>query len=217
LFLRVALTGGIATGKSHCLTRFAALGVPVIDADVLAHDVIRPTGRAVAAVTARFGKSIVGPSGEIDRQALGRIVFSDGAARKDLEAIIHPLVYQAIAEWFDRLCSEDHSTSRQHRRHGFAVADIPLLFETGHESDFDRILVTTCTPEQQISRLRARGLTDSDARQRIASQLPVAEKAARAGVRIDTSGPVEETNAQLVEIWEKLKAEAKALRLSDGG
>jgi dephospho-CoA kinase len=207
LFLRVALTGGIATGKSHCLTRFAELGVPVIDADVLAHDVIRPTGPAVAAVTARFGKSVVGRSGEIDRQALGRIVFSDEAARKDLEAIIHPLVYEAIAEWFER----------QHRRHGFAVADIPLLFETGHESDFDRIIVTTCTPEEQISRLRARGLTDSDARQRIASQLPVAEKAARGDFRIDTSGPVEETNDQLVEVWEKLKAEANALRLNDGG
>lgn len=207
----MALTGGIATGKSHCLARFAQLGVPIIDADVLAHDAIGPTGAAVAAVTARFGKSVVAQNGEIDRRALGRIVFSDETARKDLEAIIHPLVYRAIAEWFNRLSTEDDSIPRPHH---FAVADIPLLIETGHERDFDRTIVTVCAPEQQISRLRARGLTDNEARQRIASQLPVADKAARADFRIDTSGSVEQTNDQLVEVWEKLKAESNALRLS---
>src|SRR3954471_8696909 len=100
MLLRVALTGGIATGKSFALARFAALGVPTLDADVLARAAVAPGSSPLAAVFARFGASVVAKDGSLDRAALGRVVFSDRAARSDLEAIIHPVVYRQIGEWF---------------------------------------------------------------------------------------------------------------------
>src|SRR6185436_13472853 len=124
--------GGIATGKSHCLAKFATLGVPTIDADRLAHDAVEPGSQGLAGVVRRFGSSLVLPNGQLDRAALGRLVFADAAARRDLEAIIHPIVYASIARWFSTLGADER----------FAVADIPLLFETGREADFDRVIVT---------------------------------------------------------------------------
>src|SRR5438046_2164247 len=129
--LRVALTGGIATGKSYCLARFASFGVPVIDADQLARDAVAPGSRALEEVAARFGPSILLADGSLDRPSLGRIVFTDRAARADLEAIVHPDVYRRIGEW---LASLPPGTR-------VAIADIPLLFETGHTHDFDRVVV----------------------------------------------------------------------------
>src|SRR6185295_11766887 len=101
--LRVALTGGIGTGKSHCLARFAQLGAETIDADNLAHQVVEPGTPGLAAVVARFGASLLRSDGRLDRDALGRLVFADSGARRDLEAIIHPAVYGAIQSWFLRL------------------------------------------------------------------------------------------------------------------
>src|SRR6185503_12371325 len=101
--LRVALTGGIATGKSYCLARFASFGVPVIDADQLARDAVAPGSRALDEVTARFGPAILRSDGSLDRASLGRIVFNDRAARADLEAIVHPEVYRRISEWLATL------------------------------------------------------------------------------------------------------------------
>ena len=101
--LRVALTGGIATGKSYCLTRFAEAGAPTIDADALARQAVAPGTSGFAAVVARFGEAVVAADGGLNREALGRIVFADAAARRALEAIIHPAVYAAIERWFDGL------------------------------------------------------------------------------------------------------------------
>lgn len=196
--LRVALTGGIATGKSHCLARFAALGAAVIDADQLARVVVQPGTPGLAAVIARFGPSIARADGSLDRDALGRLVFADAAARLDLEAIIHPAVYQAIEAWFEGRLPES----------SLAIADIPLLFETRHEGDFDHVIVAACTPAQQLERLRARGLSDADARQRLASQLPIEEKARRADHVIDTSGSIADTDRQVIEVWEALQRAA---------
>jgi len=128
--LQVALTGGIATGKSYCLGRFAALGIPTIDADRLAREAVAPGSPGLAAVAQRFGAHIVREDGTLDRAALARIVFSDRTARADLEAIVHPDVYRRIREWFAQLL---HGTP-------VAMADIPLLFETGHEHDFDAVV-----------------------------------------------------------------------------
>src|SRR6185437_1183730 len=97
--VRVALTGGIATGKSYCLARFAALGVSVIDADRLARAAVAPGSRALAAIVARFGQSMLLADGTLDRSSLARVVFSDRAARADLEAVVHPEVYRRIGEW----------------------------------------------------------------------------------------------------------------------
>jgi dephospho-CoA kinase len=195
--LTVALTGGIATGKSHVLRRLAARGVPTIDADVLARDVVQPGMAALDAIVRRFGGDVLDADSTLNRRALGERVFADAAARRDLEAIVHPAVYNAIRAWRTQLEATGHDR--------VAVADIPLLFETGHEAEFDRVIVTRCAPEQQLARLRTRdGLTADEARQRLAAQWPVEQKAARAHYVIDTSGSVEDTNQQIDRVFGEL-------------
>ena len=189
--LRVALTGGIATGKSHCLQRCVAKGAPVIDADILARQLIAPGTPGADAVIARFGT--------LDRAALGAVIFNDPRARAELEAIIHPRVFEAIDAWFKTL-----------RHAPFGIADIPLLFETNRAGEFDRVIVTACQPDQQRARLITRGSTPADAEARISSQLSFEEKLTRAraaGVPvdvIDTSASPSETDAQVDRIIERL-------------
>jgi len=196
--LRVALTGGIATGKSYCLARFASFGVPVIDADQLARDAVAPGSRALDEVTARFGPAILRSDGSLDRASLGRIVFNDRAARADLEAIVHPEVYRRISEWLATLPP----------RTRVAIADIPLLFETGHTHDFDRVVVVACDPREQLRRIIARdGLSERDARARLDSQWPIEEKEARADYVIKTDGSVADTDSQVRTVYELLSAE----------
>ena len=196
--LRVALTGGIATGKSCVLAQLERRGVPTIDADRVARDVVRPGRPAWSALVERFGADICCPDGQVDRARLGSIVFADAGARADLEAIVHPPVRQAIAEWFDAREAE--------ARVPFAVADIPLLYETGREGSFDRVVVTACPPEMQERRIVARdGLPVAEARRRIAAQLPIEHKAARADFVIRTDGTFEETDRQVDAVHEALR------------
>jgi dephospho-CoA kinase len=196
--LRVALTGGIATGKSYCLARFAALGVPAIDADRLAREAVAPGSRALEAVAERFGRSVLLPDGSLNRAALGRIVFNDRAARADLEAIVHPEVYRRISEWF---ATRPPATP-------LAMADIPLLFETGHNHDFDRIIVAACDSSMQLRRLMSRdGLSESEARARLDAQWPIEEKVARATYVIRTDGTTADTDAQVRTVYELLAAD----------
>ena len=196
--LRVALAGGIATGKSYCLARFASFGVPVIDADQLARDAVAPGSRALEEVSARFGAAIIRPDGSLDRASLGQIVFNDRGARADLEAIVHPEVYRRISEWLATLPL----------RTRVAIADIPLLFETGHTHDFDRVVVVACDPREQIRRIIARdGLSEREARARLDSQWPIEEKEARADYVIKTDGSVADTDTQVRTVYELLSAE----------
>jgi dephospho-CoA kinase len=189
----VALTGGIATGKSRCLSVLRALGVPTIDADQLAREVVAPGTDGLWAIVRRFGQQILESNGSIKRDGLGSLVFSDAAARRDLEAIIHPRVYDAITQWFATLEAPA------------GVADIPLLYETERESDFDVVIVAACTPAQQLERLMSRnGLSADAARQRIAAQWPLSDKVARADYVIDTSGTLEQTDANTLEVWERV-------------
>jgi dephospho-CoA kinase len=193
--LRVGLTGGIATGKSHCLARFAALGVPVIDADVLAREAVAPGSPGLAAVARRFGSSVIGSDGTLDRAALAAIVFADRTARADLEAIVHPEVYRRISDWF---ASQTTGTP-------LAIADIPLLYETGRQHDFDRIIVCACEPSEQLRRVIARdGLSEQAAQARLAAQWPIGEKAARADYVIRTDWGFPETDAQVKDVFERL-------------
>ncbi len=193
--LRAALTGGIATGKSACLAQFAALGVPVVDADVLARDAVVPGTPGLEEVVARFGPGILRADGALDRAALARIVFADASARADLEAIIHPRVYQTIRSWAANLPS----------RTPVAIAEIPLLFETGHRHDFDRVIVTACDPAEQIRRIMERdGLALADARARLDAQWPIDDKVARADHVIWTDGTFAETDAQVRAVLEHL-------------
>ena len=198
--LRAALTGGIATGKSFCLRRFAGLGVPTIDADQLARDAVAPASAGFLAVVQRFGREVLRPDGTLDRPALGALVFADDAARADLEAIIHPDVYRRISEW---LANQPHGTP-------IAIADIPLLFETGHEHDFDRVIVAACDPDEQLRRLVHRdGLAIDAARARLAAQWPIDEKMRRADYVIRTDGAHADTERQVDEVLRRLQQESR--------
>ena len=195
--LRIALTGGIATGKSYCTAAFARLGVAVIDADVLAREAVAPGTRGLQAIAEQFGSHLVDAGGSLDRAALARVVFSDAKARAALEAIVHPEVYRRIREWFANLPAGTR----------LAIADIPLLFETGQQHDFDAVVVCACAPSEQVRRIMARNnLSDADARARIAAQLPIDEKIARADHVIWTDRGYAETDAQVRTVYELLNA-----------
>ena len=196
--LRVGLTGGIATGKSHCLERFGRLGAKTIDADVLAREAVSRGSQGLEAVVRRFGRSVLRSDGNLDREALGHIVFGDDAARRDLEAIIHPEVYRAIESWFGAL-------TRQSEPGTVAIADVPLLFETNRDTDFDVVVVAACSRDQQIERLLARGMSKNDAEDRIGAQLPIDEKVRRTAYVIDTSGTLDDTDAQVDRYWRVFK------------
>jgi dephospho-CoA kinase len=195
---RVALTGGIATGKTHVRAQFEALGVPTIDADLLSRKAVEPGTSGFAAVVERFGRDILDAAGGIDRRRLGAIVFADPSVRRDLEAIVHPAVQQATDDWFGALDPAAHP---------FAIADIPLLFEVGRERAFDTSIVVACDPETQVMRVIARdGLTETEARQRLAAQMPIDEKVRRADFVIWSNGTPEETGRQVREAYERLAA-----------
>jgi dephospho-CoA kinase len=195
--VRAALTGGIATGKSYCLAKFAELGAATIDADLLAREAVAPDTPGLARIVERFGPAVLLPDGRLNRATLGRIVFADRTARADLEAIVHPEVYRRISEWFANLPSGT-----------IAIADIPLLFETGHEHEFDCVIVVACDPSEQLRRLVIRdGLTREAAQARLDAQWPIEEKVARADYVIRTDGGFTETDREVRMIFERLKAE----------
>ena len=182
--LRVALSGGIATGKSVCRARFEARGVPTIDADHLARAVVAPGTPGLAAVVALFGETVLGADGSLNRAAVAAIVFADASRRAALEVVIHPLVYAAIDAWFDHLPADAR----------LGIADIPLLFETQRQGDFDVVIVAACPPGLQLARLMARdGLSAEQAQLRLDSQWPIDEKVRRADIVIDTAGTLDET------------------------
>ena len=194
--LKVALTGGIATGKSYVLDRFRRTGVPCLDSDTLAHGVEAPGTEATAAIAARFGRHVLSDDGAVDRAKLGPIVFADPVARRDLEAIVHPAVFRAIEAGLKGFELTGGGP--------FTVVDVPLLYETGAAVRFDRVIVTMCAEALQVDRLKARGLSETAVRQRLAAQLPAADKASRADYVIRTDGTFEETDRQVDEIRQSL-------------
>ena len=203
--LKVAVTGGIGTGKSVVLAQLAASGAPVVDADTVVHDCLRAGTPAVQAIRERFGGTIIAGNGDVDRARLGAVVFEDERARRDLEAILHPAVYRAIDAWM---------RAREAGGALVAVAEIPLLYETGHDGDFDCVVVTACELEEQVRRVVGRsGLGEADVRRRIAAQWPVEEKARRADFVVRTGGTLEETRSQARSVWDALVHRA---RVKDG-
>jgi len=194
---RVALTGGIATGKTHVRARIEQRGVATIDSDTLAREAVAAGSSGLASVVERFGRDILDADGALNRARLGAIVFADPVARRDLEAIVHPQVRRATDDWFDSLDATVHP---------FAVADIPLLFEVGREGDFNVVIVAACDPETQVRRVMERdGLTESEARQRLAAQLPISDKVNRADFVIRTDGSYAETNEQVDAVLSALR------------
>jgi dephospho-CoA kinase len=186
---RIALTGGIATGKSHVRAQFAANGVPTLDADTLARQALEPGSPGLAAVITRFGREVLDDAGALDRKKLAAIIFADRQARQDLEQIVHPFVRKAIDDWF---------ASLDPKRYPFAIADIPLLYETGRDRDFEAVIVVACDDDEQLRRLIIRdGVTEEEARQRIRAQMPLAQKVRLADYLVRTDGTFAETNEQI--------------------
>ena len=196
--LKVALTGGIATGKSHVLDEVRKRGVPTLDADSLAHGVMSAGTEAAAAIAARFGADVLAADGSVNRAKLGPIVFADRAARRELEAIVHPAVYRAMTAGIRAFELLGDSP--------LVIVDIPLLYETGAEKLFDAVIATVCPPETQIARLVERGLSDADARLRLAAQWTAEEKASRANFVIRTDGSYEDTGRQVDEVLRQVIA-----------
>jgi len=186
----IGLTGNIATGKSTVGRMLASLGAELIDADKVAHVVMAPAGSAYAGVVEAFGPDIVGDAGEIDRRALGRIVFADPEALKRLESLVHPAV---IAEVNQRIA---RSTAPA------VVVEAIKLLESGMAESYDAIWVTTCSEETQLARLmETRGLSGEDALVRVRAQAPQAEKVLCADVVVDTDGTMAATRAQVDTAW----------------
>ncbi len=200
--LKVALTGGLATGKSYVRGRIASRGVPTIDADAIVHELFAPGAETSRAIVARFGPRMTVDGGAVDRRALGALVFEDAEARRALEAIVHPRVYDRIDRWM---------SAQAARGAGWVLAEVPLLFETGHEGDFDRVIVVACSPDEQVRRVAERdGLPEADARARLAAQWPIGEKTRRATDRIDTSGSFADVDFQIDAICATLDEMGRA-------
>jgi dephospho-CoA kinase len=194
---KIALTGGIATGKTYVANRLREAGVPIVDADALAREVVAPGSPALTAIRKRFGPDAVRRDGTMDRVRVGQIVFKDKRARLDLEAIIHPAVIKAISDFFNALP----------KRTPFAVADIPLVYETGRDREFDAIIVVAAPRETQLQRLMERNkLSKEDAERRIAAQLPIDQKVKKATYVINNVGTFDELNAQVDDLIKKLGA-----------
>jgi dephospho-CoA kinase len=199
--LSVGLTGGIATGKTAVVAMLRELGCRVLEADKIAHHMIEPDGPAYAEVVREFGRGILTAEGLVDRQKLGPIVFADPARLARLNAIVHPPV---LAEQSRQLVAIGQADP-----HAIAVVEAALLIEAGFDKKLEFIVVTWCTPEQQLERLTApgtgRGLSVEQAQQRIAAQMPTEEKRRRADEVVDCSGTLEHTRAQVIALFAKLK------------
>lgn len=203
--LLVGLTGGIATGKSTVAGILREMGAPVVDADAIVHGLLEPGGAAVEPVVAAFGDAVRGEDGGVDRPALARTIFRDEAARRRLEAIVHPLV---VTESRARIAQAASSGDAD-----VVFYDAALLVETRRHHEFDRLVVVATTPELQIERLCARdGLDVDDAGARIRSQLPIRAKVGLADYVIDNSGHWTETRRQVAEMLRLLREDAAALR-----
>ncbi len=199
---RLGLTGGIASGKSAVAAILRELGFHVIDADSLGHEVMEPGAQAFAEIVREFGHSIVAVDGRIDRTQLGATVFADPAKLAKLNAIVHPRVEQEMMRQFERWEKTGAVDA--------AFVEAALLVEAGYQKNLDGLVVAWCKPEQQIERLLARGLSEEEARRRIAAQMPVEEKLKFATKKIDCSGTMEKTRRQVEELAAKLKRSGPA-------
>jgi len=200
--LKMGLTGGIASGKTAIAVMLREMGFPVMEADVVAHKLIEPGQPAHDEVVREFGAEIADATGRIDRAKLGAIVFADAAKLAKLNGIIHPLVEEIVFRQF-----EEWKRSGV-RDAGFVEA--ALLVEAGIAEKLDGLVVAFCSPELQLERLRDRGMSEVEAKRRLAAQLPVEEKLRHATETIDCSGTLQETRAQVRALSAKLRKRASA-------
>lgn len=199
--LRLGLTGGIASGKSAVAAQLRELGFPVLDADSVAHRLMEPGQPAHDEILKAFGADLADGSGCIDRKRLGAIVFADPAKLAKLNSILHPRVEAVILRQFEEWQAAGIRDA--------AFVEAALLIEAGIDKKLDGIVVAWCLPEQQLERLRGRGLSEMDAQRRIASQLPLPEKLGYATWAIDCSGTIEQTRAQVSALAARLRRPAR--------
>jgi dephospho-CoA kinase len=210
-FLLVALTGGIATGKSTVSSMFHALGCPIIDADLLAREVVEPGEPALADIAREFGPGVLAPDGRLDRQAMATVVFAAADRRRRLEAITHPRIRERLNARLSELAQRGYD--------GVVIFDAAVIIESGGYKQMDRLVVVTADEATQLARLRARdGLDEAEALRRIRSQMPLAEKAKLADHVIDNSGDRAATEAQVRRVHAALEAEQRGRpRSAPGG
>ena len=195
--LLVGLTGGIGSGKSTVARMLEARGAVVFDADAMAREAVEPGTAGHDAVVDRFGANVLGPGGELDREALASIVFADPAARRDLEAIVHPEVRRLLAEGCEAYQGSD----------SVVVFSAPLLVETGMHTAFEVLIVVSAPVQTQVERLlRDRAMSEEQVRARIAAQAPLEEKAAVADVVVDNDGTLEDLRDRVDRLWNDLRA-----------
>lgn len=193
----IGLTGGIASGKSTVSNLLRQAGLPIIDADQVARQVQRPGSPALDKLAAAFGHKIITPDGHLDRQRLGQRVFADPAARQELDRIMQPLIRDAI--W---------QAVANFKQQGVAnvVLDVPLLFEAGYDTECDLVVVVRVSPATELQRLMARnGYSKAAAQARIAAQLPLSAKVAKADIVIDNDGSLAQTQRQVAQLVEDLQ------------
>jgi dephospho-CoA kinase len=204
--LYVGLTGNIASGKSEVATRFAELGATVVDADVLARDVVAVGSPAYERVVERWGPEILSADGSLDREALRHTVFADKDQLDELNAIVHPSI--------NRLRRKIVTAARK-RGDPVLVYVVPLLFERRLANEFDQIVLVDAPMELRLDRLvRLRGITEEDAANMIAAQMVAELKRARADFVIENDGSLEQLNEQVTAVWERLTAIATAPSLA---
>jgi dephospho-CoA kinase len=201
-FLLVGLTGGLATGKSTVSTILRSLGCVVLDADQLARDVVAPGEPALAAIVEAFGRDVLGPDGALDRKRLGALVFTDPERRRRLEAITHP----AIRDRFLARLAELEAQGFE----GIVVWDAPVMIETGGHRAMDKLVVVVADAATQRARALARDGDATDAERKIASQMPLADKAKLADYVIDNSGDRAATEARTREVHAALLRDLRA-------
>ncbi|MGZ4651169.1 MAG: dephospho-CoA kinase [Kineosporiaceae bacterium] len=199
--LRIGLTGGIGSGKSTVAALLAAHGAVIVDADRIAREVVEPGTPGLAAVVAGFGEGVLAADGSLDRPALAAIVFADPDARTRLDGIVHPLVRQRAVELLADLPDD-----------AVAVQDVPLLVETGQAAAYDLVLVVETDLDTRIARLVSRGMTEQDARARIAAQATDEQRRAVADVVLDNRGTPEQLAAQVDRFWAERVVSALAGR-----
>ena len=196
--LKVGLTGGIGSGKSEVSARLGERGAVVIDADKIAREVVEPGTPGLAAVVAEFGEDVLLPDGALDREKVGRIVFADAERLAALNAIVHPLVGERMQELMDAAPAG-----------AVVVYDVPLLAENGLAPMYDEVVVVDAPEETQLDRLVARrGMTEEDARARMANQASRDERRAVATHVIDNSGTLDDLKAQVDALWAALARRA---------
>jgi len=201
--LKVGLTGGISSGKSTVADMLEQVGCRVLRLDPLAHELMAPGQPAYQEIVAAFGRDILAPDGSIARQKLARLVFADRKKLEQLNAIVHPRVIMQVEAQLAELAAAMPA--------GIVVVEAALLIESGYYRQLDKLIVTWCTPEQQLERLTARtGLSRAEAAQRLAAQLPIEEKRRYADYEIDCSGALERTRAQVEEVWARLQVQARS-------